>query len=121
MKSSSHERWERAMVDHPAGWTFLTNHGHVLVCLAATPELRVRDIAERVGITERATLRILGDLEAAGYLEREREGRRTRYRPRLDRPLRHPVEAGLTVRTIVDALGPAWRGRDPTPSGTDDQ
>lgn len=96
------------MGDHGAGWTFLTNHGHVLLCLAATPDLRVRDMAERVGITERATLRILSELEAAGYLARRREGRRTRYLPLLDRPLRHRVEAALSVRALVDAIAPAW-------------
>jgi DNA-binding transcriptional ArsR family regulator len=96
------------VVDHVAGWTFLTNHGHVLLCLAATPDVRVRDVAERVGITERATLRILRELEAAGYLTRERQGRRTRYVPLLDRPLRHPVEAALSVGALVDALAPAW-------------
>lgn len=95
-------------MDRPSGWTFLTNHGHVLLCLAARPTLRVRDIAAEVGITERATLRILADLETAGYLARRRIGRRTRYEPRLDRPLRHPVEATLDVRTLVEALGVAW-------------
>jgi hypothetical protein len=89
-------------------WTFLTNHGHVLLCLAADPGVRVRDIAERVGVTERAALRILHDLVADGYLERTRIGRRSHYRLSLDRPLRHPVEASLAVRTLVDALAPAW-------------
>ena len=85
-------------------WTFLSNHGHVLVCLAAEPGIRVRDVAERVGITERAVLRILGELEEAGYLSREHSGRRTLYRLRLDRPMRHPVEASHDVRVLVDAL-----------------
>lgn len=89
-------------------WTFLTNHAHVLLCLAAEPDLRVRDIAERVGITERATLRILGDLVDSGYLHRERLGRRTHYRLLLDQPMRHPVEATRTVRVLVDALSGAW-------------
>lgn len=87
-----------------ASWTFLTNHAHVLLCLAGDPELRVRDIAERVGVTERAVLRILGDLAEAGYLARERAGRRTHYRIHLDRPMRHPVEAMRSVRVLVEAL-----------------
>jgi DNA-binding IclR family transcriptional regulator len=86
------------------GWTFLTNHGHVLLCLAGEPDLRVRDVAARVGITERATLRILHDLVAGGYATRERDGRRTRYRFRLDRPMRHPIEAHRPVRSLVEAL-----------------
>jgi DNA-binding IclR family transcriptional regulator len=89
----------------PGTWTFLSNHGHVLLCLAAEPGIRVRDVALRVGITERAVLRILGELESAGYLSREHAGRRTRYRLQLDRPMRHPVEAGHAVRDLVDALG----------------
>ncbi len=61
-------------------WTFLSNHGHVLVCLARDPDSRLRDVASRVGITERAVQKILGDLEAAGIVRRERHGRRNRYR-----------------------------------------
>lgn len=98
-------------MDRPTGWTFLTNHGHVLLCLASRPDLRVRDIADEVGITERATLRILGELETAGYVVRQRTGRRTRYEPHLDVPLRHPVEATLDVRALVEALAPAWTAR----------
>lgn len=89
-------------------WTFLTNHGHVLLCLAAEPDLRVRDVAERVGVTERAAMRILADLVAGDYLERVRVGRRTHYRLLLDRPLRHPVEANHAVGLLVDALVNAW-------------
>jgi predicted ArsR family transcriptional regulator len=85
-------------------WTFLTNHAHVLLCLAEDPELRVRDIAVRVGITERAALRILRDLADAGYLERVRVGRRNLYRLRLDGPMRHPVESGRPVRVLVDSF-----------------
>lgn len=93
----------------PAAWTFLTNHAHVLLCIAGDPALRVRDVADRVGITERATMRIIGDLVAAGYLARQRTGRRTTYRLRLDRPMRHPVEAVRSVRVLVEALVDAWR------------
>ncbi|MFN8622272.1 MAG: AsnC family transcriptional regulator [Chloroflexota bacterium] len=87
-----------------AGWTFLSNHAHVLICLARDGDRRVRDLALDVGITERATQRILSDLEAAGYLMRERHGRRTHHRLVLDRPLRHPVEQGHTLRELVAAL-----------------
>ena len=86
------------------GWTFLTNHAHVLLSLAVSPDPRVRDIADRVGITERATMRILHDLEASGYVVRERVGRRTHYRLRLDMPMRHPAEATRSVRVLVEAL-----------------
>lgn len=91
------------------GWTFLTNHGHVLLCLASQPDSRVRDIAGRVGITERAVLRILAELEGAGYLERRHAGRRTSYVLHLDHPMRHPVESARPVRALVQALGDAWR------------
>lgn len=86
------------------GWTFLSNHAHVLICLSRDGDRRVRDLAADVGITERATQRILTDLEAAGYLVRERRGRRTHHRLVLDRPLRHPVEQPHTLRDLVDAL-----------------
>ena len=95
-------------VTYSRSWTFLTNHAHVLLCLVGSPDLRVLDIAARVRITERATLRILHDLVEAGYVSRERVGRRTRYRPQLDRPMRHPVEASLSVRVLVDSLAEAW-------------
>lgn len=90
--------------DATAGWTFLTNHAHVLVCLARDPELRQRDLSALIGITERATQVILGDLEASGYLTRERVGRRNRYQLALDRPLRHPLEASHSARELIDLL-----------------
>ena len=70
-------------------WTFLTNHAHVLLCIARDPGIRVRDLAQRVGVTERAAQRIVADLIAAEYLERTRDGRRNRYHVRADLPLRH--------------------------------
>ena len=82
-------------------WTFLTNHAHVLLCLALEPDLRVRDLAERVGITERAVQRIVHDLADEGYLEITKEGRRNHYRVHTDQPMRHPVEAGATVRELL--------------------
>jgi DNA-binding IclR family transcriptional regulator len=85
-------------------WTFLTNHAHVLVCLATDPDMRLRDLAVVVGITERAAQRILLDLVQAGYVSRIRVGRRNSYGLRLERPMRHPVEAGHTVRDLVAAL-----------------
>ena len=82
-------------------WNFLTNHAHVLLCVWEDPEARVRDIATRVGITERAVQRILQELESDGYLVRERIGRRNRYRVRADRPLRHPVEDHQPVSALL--------------------
>lgn len=82
-------------------WTFLSNHGHVLVCLAQDPQARLRDVAVAVGITERAVQKILADLAAAGVVERHREGRRNRYRLHTDRPLRHPLEAHRSVAALL--------------------
>ncbi|MCA9493195.1 MAG: MarR family transcriptional regulator [Myxococcales bacterium] len=82
-------------------WTFLSNHAHVLVCLARDPEQRVRDLAVAVGLTERAVVRILGELAADGYVEITREGRRNRYRILGGRGLRHPVEAGVSVEALL--------------------
>lgn len=85
-------------------WTFLSNYGHVLVCIAENPEARLRDIAERVGVTERAVFGIVRELEANGYLTRERIGRRNRYDVKLDMSLRHVVESGHTVGELIRAV-----------------
>ena len=86
-----------------ASWTYLSNHSHVLICLARDPDARLRDVAARVGITERAVQGIVADLEAAGALTRTRDGRRNRYAIDPAAPLRHPVEAGRAVATLLDA------------------
>src|SRR2546430_16570451 len=78
-------------------WSFLTNHAYVLGCIAREPSLTLREVAERVGITQRAVQRIVAELEEGGYLSREREGRRNRYGGRQGRPRRAP-EAGPPLR-----------------------
>ncbi len=90
-----------------AGWTFLTNHSHVLICLTRDPHVRLRDIAEAVGITERSVQGIVNDLEAAGCIERHREGRRNHYSIVGDRPMRHRVERGHLVGELLAAMAPA--------------
>lgn len=83
-------------------WTFLTNHAHVLVCLARDPSMRLRDLADAIGITERAVHRIIVELEEAGYVSRAREGRRNRYVVHASKPFRHPLEAHRTVATLLE-------------------
>lgn len=83
-------------------WTILTNHGHVLLAVAAEPHILIEEIALRVGITRRATLSILKDLEEAGYVQRMREGRRTRYRVDGNRPFRHPAESDHDVGALLE-------------------
>jgi len=90
-------------------WTFLTNHAHVLLCVARDPDARMRDLAVDVGITERAAQRIVADLVKAGYLERTREGRRNRYVLRPELPLRHPLESDHAIGEILRLLTPARR------------
>ncbi|MEV4570413.1 winged helix-turn-helix domain-containing protein [Nonomuraea sp. NPDC049419] len=85
-------------------WTFLTHHARVLVEISRDPELRLRDIAERIGITERAVQNIVSDLYEAGYVQRERIGRRNHYRLNLEQHFRYPTEAGLPVRLLIDIL-----------------
>lgn len=87
-----------------AQWTFLTNHAHVLLCVAGNPNTRLRDVAEQVGITERAAQRIVTELEEAGYLEREREGRRNVYRLNTAMPLRHPLDNGRHIGDLLTAF-----------------
>lgn len=93
------------MSDEGRTWTFLTNHAHVLVCLAEEPDIRGRDIATRVGITERAAQAIIADLVADGYVTRFREGRRNRYEIDPSAPLRHPLEHDHTVGELLVTLG----------------
>ena len=87
-----------------APWTFLTNHAHVLFCIASDPEVRMRDVAAAVGVTERAVQRIVQELEEAGYLVRTREGRRNRYEIRARKPLRHEIEKHCDVADLLAVL-----------------
>ncbi len=82
-------------------WTFLNNHAHVLLCLARDPGARLRDVAEMVGITERAVQKIVRDLEECAVLRRIRDGRRNRYQIDLHQPLRHPLENDHTVGELL--------------------
>jgi predicted transcriptional regulator len=91
-------------------WTFLTNHSHVLLCLAREPDVRLRDVAVMVGITERAVQRIVADLEAGGYVTRRKAGRRNVYAVDDSRPLRHPVEAHQSVAQLLRLGRPAAAG-----------
>jgi hypothetical protein len=88
-------------------WSFLTNHLRVLACLARDPALRIRDLADLIGITERATVQILGQLEASGYLTKTRVGRRNHYTVHAELPLRHPLQAGHQVGELLRVIEPA--------------
>ncbi len=92
-------------IPQPPAWTFLSNHGHVLLCIARDPNVRVREIALAVGITERAVQRILGELEEAKVIRRTRQGRRTHYEINERLPLRHSIEAEHSVGELVRLLG----------------
>ncbi len=87
-----------------ATWTFLTNHAHVLICLSSDADLRMRDLAVRIGITERAVSRIIHDLSEAGFLEITKEGRRNHYRVRHDMSMRHPVEAHVQIGSLLETV-----------------
>ncbi len=85
-------------------WTFLTNHGHVLLAVHRNPDLRQRDISRLVGITEGAVQRILTELEHGGYIQREKIGRRNHYQVVADTPLRHPLEQNHTITELLELL-----------------
>ncbi len=85
-------------------WRFLTNHGRVLLCLAHDRELRIRDLALTLGITERSTQKILGDLVTAGYVTRRRVGRRNEYEIHVGTPL--PFDRELNVGHLLDTFQP---------------
>ena len=84
-----------------SSWTFLTNHGHVLLAVAMNPDIRVKELARTVGITTRHTLLILRDLEEAGYVHRQRVGRATHYTVHSSRPFRHPTAAAHQVQELI--------------------
>jgi DNA-binding MarR family transcriptional regulator len=83
------------------GWTFLSNHTHVLACLYADSTMLLREVAEIVGITERAVQKIVAELEQGGVLTKWKDGRRNRYRVNTQAPLRHPVESHCTVGDLL--------------------
>lgn len=90
--------------DTPRSWRFLSNHTQVLLCLQRDPNARFRDIAQRVGITERAAQRIVADLIDSGYVESERVGRRNRYRINTDTAMRHPAQEGHEIGELLKLL-----------------
>ncbi len=87
-------------------WTFLTNHAHVLLTIARDPQARMRDVASRVGVTERAAQKLVADLVEAGYITRTRSGRRNSYTVATGRPLRHPVDSGHELDELLAVLVP---------------
>jgi len=87
-----------------SGWTFLTNHAHVLLCIAENPDIRLREVADQVGITERAVQRIVAELEEAGYITHDRVGRRNHYEVNPELKLRHPLEDHLAVGALLRVL-----------------
>jgi len=87
-----------------AGWTFLTNHSHVLICLALQPDMLLREVAQKVGITERAVQKIVLELEEGQVLTRTRVGRRNHYTIIEGRSLRHPVEGHRRVKDLLDMV-----------------
>jgi DNA-binding MarR family transcriptional regulator len=99
---------DRALESHRDDhWTFLTNHAHVLLCIARDPGMRLKDVAQSVGITERAAQRIVADLVAGGYLERDRIGRRNQYEVHRELHFRHPLEERETIGSLLDILAEA--------------
>lgn len=92
-------------------WTFLTNHAHVLLCIAQDPDIRLVDISRLVGIGERAVHSIVSDLIEAGFVIRHKQGRNNVYEVRLDRPFRHPLEADHQVSDIFRPLTRQRRSR----------
>jgi DNA-binding Lrp family transcriptional regulator len=89
-----------------AEWMFLTNHAQVLLCVTEDPNARLRELAERVSISERAVKRIVADLERTGYISRKRFGRRNRYEVHLEQPLRSPLTRGLEIGAMLAILLP---------------
>jgi predicted transcriptional regulator len=98
MKSSSE--------DNPLLFRFLTNHAHVLACIAADSDVRLRHVALTVGITERTAAQIVNELEQAGYLTKTRDGRRNQYQVHEELPLRHPQHRHRTIGDLIRFIQP---------------
>ena len=92
------------MSDKSADWNFFSNYAHVLVCLAENPDARLRDVAERVSITERTAFRLVTHLEEAGILMRVKDGRRNSYIIDTNERLRHPIESHCTVGELLATI-----------------
>jgi hypothetical protein len=90
--------------DRDHSWRFVTNHAHVLECIAGNPAARLRDVAATVGITERTATAIVGDLQEAGYLTKTRVGRNNHYEVHDELPLRHPQHRHHTVGELIRFL-----------------
>lgn len=88
-----------------AEWTFLTNHARVLILLANHPKITARDLSTLIGITERSVRSIIADLESEGYLEKQKEGRRTSYKIHAELPFRHPTQRDQSIEKLLKALG----------------
>lgn len=86
------------------GWTFVTNHTQVLLCIARDPGIRLREVAADIGITERAVQRIVAELVDAGFLERRRVGRRNQYVVHRAVEMRHPAQSGQDIGALLDLL-----------------
>ena len=93
-----------------AAFSFLTNHGLALVCIAADPRARIRDIAAAVGITERTAQRLVADLVEAEYIGCTREGRRNVYATRMDLAIRLPAQRDVDLGSLLRVLLPEERG-----------
>lgn len=87
-----------------SNWTFLTNHSHVLLCLAKDPYMRIRDLSASVGITERAVQRILAELAEGDFIDKTKDGRRNIYKLKADKALKHPVESHKQVKDLINLI-----------------
>ena len=105
-------------VDGNQSWHFLSNHTQVLLCIARNPDIRFRDIAQTVGITERATQRIVADLIQAGFLEREKIGRRNHYNLNADRKMRHAAQANHEIGELLHLFQPTAADQSEPRPGT---
>jgi len=103
-KKTAHDDLSANSDDLTRGWTFLTNHAHVLAVLHTDPQKVLREVAIKVGITERAVQRIIQDLEEGGFIQRERVGRQNRYRILKGQSLRHPIEAHRKIGDLLKLI-----------------
>jgi len=90
--------------DSSKSWTVFTNHAHVMILLSQDPKMVLREVALKIGITERAVQKIVADLQESGFIVKEKKGRANHYKLIFDKPLRHPIEAHKKVKEVIELI-----------------
>jgi predicted transcriptional regulator len=104
IKADTTESNAELPTDSSKSWTVFTNHAHVMILLSQDPKMVLREVALKIGITERAVQKIVADLQESGFIIKEKRGRSNHYKLIFDKPLRHPIEAHKKVKEVIQLI-----------------